>query len=505
VTSRSGSQSPTVAWVPGASSSRSREAIELAASAGLRLDEWQQLVLDGSLGLRPDGKWAAFEVGLCVPRQNGKGAVLEARELAGIFLFDEKLVIHSSHEFATSMVAMNRMEDLLEANPDLSRQVRKVMRSHGQEGFTFVDGRRIWYRTRTKGGGRGFSADLVILDEAMILQEPFHGALLPIVSSRSLEGNPQVFYTGSAVDRMFHEHGVVFARMRERGRRGDEASFAWFEWCGEVLGSDGETVPLGEVDPGRLNDAELWAAANPGMGIRIAEEHIAKEASSMETRQFAVERIGIGDWPATVPVDGDVIRVADWLKLADEHSKMVGPVCLAFDVKPDRSFASIAAAGIRSDGVRHGELVDHRGGTGWVAKRIAGLLERHESLGVVCDPYGPAGSLLTELEELGIEVREVTAREHTNACGALFDLVGQSLQALDGEEFEPAQTLRHLGQPELSAAIKAATKRPLGDSWAWSRKGSVDISPLVAVTLALWGAATLDPPKKKPFIAVAFE
>ena len=36
--------------------------------------------------------------------------------------------------------------------------------------------------------------------------------------------------------------------------------------------------------------------------------------------------------------------------------------------------------------------------------------------------------------------------------------------------------------------MKGATKRPLGDAWAWSRKNStVDISPLVAATLALWG------------------
>lgn len=503
VTSQIGSQTPAVMWMPEAVSSRGQEAMELAASAGLRSDPWQEMVIEAALGVRADGKWAAFEVGLCVPRQNGKGACLELRELAGIFLFEEKLIIHSSHEFATSMVAMDRMEELLEANSDLSRRVRKVMRSHGEEGFKFFGGQRIWYRTRTKGSGRGFSADLVILDEAMILQEAFHGALLPIVSSRSLERNPQVWYTGSAVDQMYHEHGVVFARMRERGRRGGEHSFAWFEWCAEVPGPDSEPVPLGELDRAQLNDPGLWAAANPGMGIRIAEEHVAKEFRSMDARTFGAERCGIGDWPATIPIEGEVIRLADWHRLADENSKIVGPVCFAFDIKPDRSFASIAAAGLRQDGTRHCELVDRRGGTGWIAKRIADLVDRHDSLAVVCDPYGPAGSLVTELEELGIEVRQVTAREHANACGGLYDLVQQSVQALDGEELDPGQLLRHLGQPHLEAAVKAATRRPLGEAWGWSRKGGVDISPLVAVTLALWGAATVAPTPKK-FTAVAF-
>jgi hypothetical protein len=39
--------------------------------------------------------------------------------------------------------------------------------------------------------------------------------------------------------------------------------------------------------------------------------------------------------------------------------------------------------------------------------------------------------------------------------------------------------------------VAGAAKRPLGDSWAWARRGlSVDISPLVAVSLARWGYAT---------------
>jgi len=48
----------------------------------------------------------------------------------------------------------------------------------------------------------------------------------------------------------------------------------------------------------------------------------------------------------------------------------------------------------------------------------------------------------------------------------------------------------HIGQPELDEAIASATKRPLGDAWAWSRKNATtDISPLVAVTLATFGLA----------------
>jgi hypothetical protein len=44
----------------------------------------------------------------------------------------------------------------------------------------------------------------------------------------------------------------------------------------------------------------------------------------------------------------------------------------------------------------------------------------------------------------------------------------------------------------MAAAIQGAVKRQVGESWAWSRRSSaVDISPLVAATLALWKSAGL--------------
>lgn len=88
---------------------------------------------------------------------------------------------------------------------------------------------------------------------------------------------------------------------------------------------------------------------------------------------------------------------------------------------------------------------------------------------------------MNELNELlEEEVVTVSAQEHARACGLLFDTVEE-------------RGLRHLGTAELESAIKGATKRPLGDAWAWSRKNSaVDISPLVACTLALFSAASKD-------------
>jgi hypothetical protein len=83
-----------------------------------------------------------------VARQNGKGGILEARELASVFLFGERLVIHSAHEFATSTVAMDRMEELLEEGGLTRRGARRRVAVARQEGFKFKGGQRI-------GSGRG--------------------------------------------------------------------------------------------------------------------------------------------------------------------------------------------------------------------------------------------------------------------------------------------------------------------------------------------------------------
>jgi hypothetical protein len=287
----------------------------LPSGAGLSLDAWQRFVLDGALGVRADGNWSAFEVGLVVSRQNGKGGILEARELLGLFELGERLIVHSAHQFDTSMEAFLRMEQLLEEG-GLIGELRPrggISRSHGSEGFVLKDGRRLRYRTRTKGGGRGFSADCVVLDEAMILPEASHSALLPTLSARP---NPQVWYTGSAVDQMVHEDGVVFARIRDRGHRGSD-SLAYFEWSASDL-------PLAEVGPELLDDRDLWRRANPAMGIRITEEYVVKERESLDERGFAVERLGVGDWPPIDRYAGNIIRPEDWAALEDRGSSIAG-------------------------------------------------------------------------------------------------------------------------------------------------------------------------------------
>ena len=471
-----GSQEPRVELIPeGVEHPDTLAALEFCDAAGFMFDPWQTRVFQKSL-LRNAGKWAAFEVAACLPRQNGKNVLLEARELAGPFIFGERLLIHSAHLADTSREAFRRLEEHLEANAWLSREVRHIWRTNGHESIEFKNGSRIRFRTRTKGGGRGFSGDWLGFDEAMVFPETSLGAILPVVSARP---DPQVWYMGSAVDQTIHEDGIVFSRVRHRALNG-EPRLAYFEWSLEF-------ADPAEVPPEVAASAEAQAQANPARGIRISPGHIENERRSMDPRTFAVERLGVGDWHSIDDSSG-VFDMQRWAELADGKSAFAGRPTICFDVSPNRSWATICGAGLRPDGAGHVEItgrageIDRRRGTGWLPDRLKELYERQSPL-ILCDERGPAQTLVPELEKLGVKVETVNASEYAQACGLFFDAVEQG-------------KVRHLGQPELTAALRAATTRPLGDRFAWDRKNSAaDITPLVAATVAHWSAVTQSRPE----------
>jgi hypothetical protein len=150
----------------------------------------------------------------------------------------------------------------------------------------------------------------------------------------------------------------------------------------------------------------------------------------------------------------------------------------AVEVSLDRDWTSIGGAGQRGGQV-HVDLVERRRGTGWVLQYCIRLDKQHNRPVFVIDGGGPASRLIPELEAAGLWVVTAGTRDVTAACAGMVDAVEQAVVV-------------HRSQPELDQAVTAAKKRPLGDgAFAFGRKLSTgDITPLVAVTLALWGYVT---------------
>ncbi len=479
----SGHQFPRIRSVPAARFSAAPEAIDLAARAGLVLDPWERLVLEDALGERDDGRWAAFEVGLVVPRQNGKGAILEARELAGLFLFGERLILHSAHEVKTATEAFLRAQARVTDYDEFRRRVKRINRSHGEEGIELLGGQRLRFLARSRMAGLGFSGDVVILDEAFELPDAAVAALLPTMSAKP---NPQIWYTSSAARQEVHPNCRVLASVRRSAIAGDSPRLAFLEWS---------------VDPDGMNpeqrralrtDGRALAQANPGLGERLNRDVIAAELKRLAPDDFDAHRLGIGDWPEDVTGGWLVVPREQWDPLADDRQMRPDVVAFAAEVSWDRRHGVIGVGGHHPDGHLQGELAEHsdhldpddparfvREGTDWIIPRLLQLRERWGPCAVVIDGSGPARSLLDAAAEAGLEVQQPPVRDVAGACGMFTDL------CRDGG-------LRHLAQRDLDLAVAQAVKHEFGALWAWERK-TPHIAPLMAVTLALWGVTRFGP------------
>lgn len=457
-----GEAPPRIKHAPaGFDTSRALKVPKAAALCGLELDPWQRDTLRDAMQME-GGRWVTPRVGVAVARQNGKGAIIEAIEVAfllGVFS-EARLLIHSAHEFKTAQNGFQRLVALCESNKTLAEAKAdgrlKVSVAAAREFVSYVDKkgvtRTVKFMARSKGSGRGFSADFIILDEAQELSDQVWAAMLPTISARP---NAQVWLFGTPPDETMN--GEVFTRFRQNALAANDPRLAYFEWS--AADEDDFASPL------------TWAKSNPAFGKRILEESIRDEFMSMDEDTFCRERLCMFDGAGAL----SVIPEDTWAALAGETDPD-GRVVFAIDVAPDRQRASIGVAGLLKDDRVMVQAIENRKGTGWIVPRLKELTERWPYLMVVLDSGGAAASLLPELKRA--KVRRVTvigASDVVRACGGFYDAAMQS-------------TLSHPDQPVLNEALAAARKRPLENAWAWQRKDTTaDITPLVAVTFAAYG------------------
>lgn len=438
--------------------------------AGFVPDDEQRLLLDIVFGLTPLNKAAAFEVGVVACRQNIKTSVFEMCALGWLFVTDQPLIVWSAHEFNTAKEAHGDLAKWIENCPPLRRRVKSILYGNGDQSIELTTGQRMVFKARTRTGGRGLSGDKVVLDEAFALQPAHMGALMPIMSAKSVHGDPQVLYGSSAG----LEESAVLRSVRDRGRAGDDPGLVYVEWTDDLPG--GCEQPACDHKNGRdgcrLDDQARWARANPALGRRISIEHIQKERRAMPPEEFARERLG---WWDEDPFEGGAFPEGVWERAKSSVDKAPGAIVYAVEVAPDRDWSSIAACGLDVEGKMVVDVLDYRPETGWIGARLSELVAERPATAVVVQKSSPAGSLIPDMLARRISVVEVQTQEYTQACGAFYDGV------VAGE-------LRHLNRPELNMSVSGVRKRASADASAWDRrKSGLDICPLVAVTLAAWG------------------
>jgi hypothetical protein len=442
---------PTVEVVPPADDwSAGLEALEIAFLAGLDLDDWQQYILLHALG-RQDGLWTAFEVALIIARQNGKSEILIAVILWALFteLDDPRLVIFAAHEYKTAREIFLRLkfllqppagsDPLLHAHSSLVDDVKTVRTANGEESVELYNGRRVRFLARTSGSGRGFTGDIVLLDEAYKLNQEQMAALLPTMGARP---NPQIWYASMGP----FEDSEVQTQVMERARSDEPGALAYFGYEAD-----------GDVS---VADRDEWVRCNPAHPHRMSMATLVNEFQALGEEGFAREKLCLRVSSVERAIPADV-----WMAAQSADAEPADPVTLAVDVDETRSWYSVVAVG---GGVA--ELVEHKPVSGLVA-RLSQLAADHAA--VLClDASGPAGSLVDDLEAEGVPVEKFSSRDVADACGRLYDaLVDKTL------------TVRR--SPDFDKAVSSAARKPMGDAWSWSRsRSNGDVSPIVALTLA---------------------
>lgn len=457
---------------------------DLCAAFGLALDDWQVLVLECALGERRDGSWAAKQVGLSAPRQNGKSQLIIARILAGALLFNEKKIVVSAHAQDTARETFAKLVELIDENPALGDRVSKVMNALNRESVTFKNGTQVQFKARSISGGRGFSSDCLLLDEAQILGMP---AWRSINSTMSARPNPQVWLLGTPPTP--EDNGEVFTAIRNSATGGKSSTLAWLEWGAEV----GDDPAL----------EETRRKANPAWDIRINHEVVQGEFETYSAADFALERLGI--WASEYQAPSTITPDAWSLLVIDPDERPAGNIVVGVKFSVDGSLAGLSVAvkpddsdaPVHVDGLRVASTAE---GYAWIADWCQARTDRISQ--IVIDGKGSDSVLIDLLLDRGFktlakakrpEFRFVRVPSIDEYCTAHESF----LQAVLSE------ALTHGGGVQLDGQVGGSMKRAIGNKggWGWRPIRDTDNTVLLdAATLAFWGASTCG---RKPLTALA--
>ena len=435
------------------------------AEFGDSFDEWQDGAGRAILAKRSDGIYAATVGGvtLSIPRQVAKTFLVGRIVFALCVLFPGLRVVWTAHRTRT---ATNSFRTLMgyARRKKVAPHVHHIRTANGEQEIGFVNGSIIMFGAREQGFGRGFDEiDVEVFDEAQILTEKALEDMVPAANQARHPHGALLFFMGTPPRP--NDPGEAFTMRRTKALSGHADDMVYVEFSADE-----------DADP---DDRAQWAKANPSYPLHTPEQSLERMREILgDDDSFMREALGVWDTAKT----HQVIPPQQWGLIGDPASMAIDRLTLAVDVAPDRSVASVALSGLRADGRWHVELDEHRQGADWVPGWVQARAERNRLYAVVADEMSGLvekranGRFYLVGTDVVVTLAAAEGRDMAIACAKFYDA------AMEG-------SLAHTNQPQVNAALSTARKRMLGAGWAWNRKNAAsDITPIVAETLALWGA-----------------
>lgn len=218
-----------------------------AQECGIELMPWQETAGRYLEAQAADGRHLYREVAIIVARQNGKTKLLIP--LIVKRLLQGRRIMHTAQDRnlpreVFGVVAELMWEKHTRLFPARNGRATKPRYANGQEEILLSNGGSYSLVAPTRGGARGPSRDLLIVDELREMDTwDFMAAAKPTLTASK---DPQTVYLSNAGA----DDSVVLNALRDR--RDSDPALAYLEWSASP-----------ELQP---DDIGGWAAANPSLG-----------------------------------------------------------------------------------------------------------------------------------------------------------------------------------------------------------------------------------------------
>jgi len=470
---------------------------------GFTLFPWQRWLLLHALELNEDGTYRFRYVIVLVGRQNGKSLMLLILALWHIYALDSQMVIGTAQDLARADKAWEEAVDFAQSDEELADLIERVDKGHPKILRLAKTEEAPWfreYRVASAGrrGGRGFSADLILLDE--LREHQSWDSWAAVTNAMNARPNGQAWAFSNAGDVL----SVVLRYLRAQAHRdlgwpdGDADSDVLEELDAEMedylaeIGEDASVTGFFEWSAppdAKRTDRGAWAQANPSMNHTsvvancVTERTIAAALAGNPPYQFFIEVLC--RW--ITMADAGPFEEGSWVDTVDARARPASGarsvVCV--DLSWNRAKWSIARAAADPEGDPVCGIVESRQGVDWMIPWLKEHRADYEAIVLQTSTGTPAASLLDALEAEELPVVKWAGSDLSAATGQAFDMLRD-------------RRVKHLPHPGLDmAATSAAVKIMPGGGFVIDRaKSPTDAAPLIAWIGAVWGLGQLEEPKK---------
>ena len=476
-TIRYGNQEPTFSVVGEYHHTFGPRVVKMFGGWGVRFYPCQEDELTLFLARDSHNRFACRTICITKPRQNGKsfGVRFYAIECAAV---EGKHVLFTAHRGKTVRKMFKFMKAFILHTPDLAEKLlpgsEGIYNAASSEGIYFANGGMIEFATRTEGGGRGETYDVIIFDEAQELTDEQYDAVVPTTIA-SESGDPQKIYLGTPPGPKCR--GTVFQGLHDKAHSGSSEGVWWLEWAVTEIPDMTDTMAV----------LELAYMTNPAMGYRIKED-VMLDVIRTATSPDGFAREFLGWWASIVDNVNAVIQEKEWNACRIKNPRKEGMLALAVRFAPDGRTASLAACYKGENSKPFVYVVANRSldhGIGWFVDTLVENWKK--AAAIVIDGQGNAKALYERLIKEHVPKKMLVLPKTTDAATAYSGFLNAVRE----------KNVNHYGQPALDKSATGSERRDIGKngSWGFQSTEQADASLVEACCWAHWGAMTT---KRKP-------